>query len=471
LDHYKTAIIGGGPGGYETAIRLNQLGISVIIFEKERLGGVCLNKGCIPTKALVKVADLFTEMKIAGEFGLENYDFPVNYEKIYNRKNLVVEKLVSGIEFLFNKRNMPLVKTKITKIEKKDGKYLIFDSNELLCSVDYVILATGSEPKELPFLPFDADKFLSSDHILNMNSLPKSLTIIGGGVIGCEFACIYAQLGVEVNIVEYLPEIVPTEDEEISKRLSMALKKQGIKIFTKTQVLSGKKEDNFVELSLSNGKTLISEKVLVSVGRKPVFDIETVGFSIKNNHDYIEINNFCQTNEKNIFAIGDVNGKLMLAHVASKQGLLVAEYIENEIKDRKKDIKDLALKPLNYDCIPACIFTNPEVASCGLTEKKAKERNIEIKIGKFPFAANGKALGVGATYGFVKTIVNAETDEILGMHIIGYLATELIAQASILINTKAKIDDVSNIIFAHPTISECVMESIEDTHKMAIHLV
>jgi len=470
MEHFKTAIIGGGPGGYETAIRLNQLGISTVCFEKERLGGVCLNKGCIPTKALVKVADLYHEMRTADEYGLENFTSEINYEKIYNRKNQVVEKLVSGIEFLFKKRQIPNYKKAVTKVSTTSsteaGRYQLYSNDELCCTADHVIIATGSAPKQLPFLPFDGKRVLSSDHILAMSELPKSLTIVGGGVIGCEFACIYKQLGVDVNIVEFLPEIVPFEDEEISKRLAMALKKMGIKVLTQIGVESGSLTDEGVELRLSSGKSIVSEKILVSVGRKPVFDIETSGFELKNNSSFIEVNEFCQTSESGIFAIGDVTGKLMLAHTASKQGLLVADFINSKINNQK-----MHLHAIEYHNIPSCVFTNPEVASCGLTEKQAKEKLAEIKVGRFPYAANGKALSSGATYGFVKTIVNAETDEIVGMHIIGYLATELIAQASILISSRAKVTDVANIIFAHPTISECVMESVEDTHKMAIHTI
>ena len=466
MEHYQIAIIGAGPGGYETAIRLNQFNISVICIEKERIGGVCLNKGCIPTKSLVKVADLYSDIKNAEDYGIKTNETSIDYQSVINRKNQVVEKLVSGIEFLFNKRNIPLLKKNITKIKKTDGKYFIYSSDELLCSSNYIIIATGSKPKELPFLPFDNDKILSSDHILNLNELPKNITIIGGGVIGCEFACIFAQFGVSVSIVEFLPEIVPTEDEEISKRLNISLKKMGIKIFTKTSVESGIINDSEIELSLSNGKMLTSEKVLVSVGRNPVFDITTEGFEINKTRDFIEIDEYCQTNEQNVFAIGDITGKLMLAHTASKQGLLVADYINKAINNT-----EMSLFPLNYENIPACIFTNPEVSSCGLTEKQARQKYEKIKTGKFPYAANGKALSSGAINGFVKTIINEETNEILGIHIIGYTATELIAQASILLSMKSKVEDVSNIIFAHPTISECMMESIEDTHSMAIHLI
>jgi dihydrolipoamide dehydrogenase len=467
MEHFQTVVIGGGPSGYETAIRFNQLGINTACIEKERLGGVCLNWGCIPTKALVKVADLCHEMRNAKEFGLENFESALNYENIYNRKNIVVEKLVSGIEFLFKKRQIPNIKKNVKKIEKIDNIfYITSDDDSVICTADYIVIGTGSIPKELSFLPFDGEIVLSSNHILSLKALPKSLAIVGGGVIGCEFACIFAQLGVKVDIIEFLPNIVPTEDIEISRRLTMSLKKLGISIHTNTGVNAGKRLDNEIELSLSNEKTIIAEKVLVSVGRQPFFDIETKNFVISNEKGFIQIDNECKTNVDKIYAIGDITGKLMLAHTASKQGLLVADIIANKIlKTQRKLIN------IDYDNIPNCIFTNPEIASCGLSEQQAKDRYQNIKIGKFPFAANGKALGMGATLGFVKTIIDAETDLIIGVHIIGPLATELIAQASILINTKIKVSEFANIIYAHPTISECVMESIEDTHKLAIHTI
>jgi len=462
--HYTVAIIGGGPGGYETAIRLNQYNISTICFERDRLGGVCLNQGCIPTKSLVKVSELYHEMRNADEYGLENADFAPDYQKIFHRKNQVVEKLVSGVEFLFTKRDIPVKKANITRIERSENAYTIYSADEALATATYIIIATGSAPKALPFLPFDNVKILSSQDILNLQTLPRSLAIIGGGVIGCEFACIYAQLGVEVTIIEFLPELISTEDEEIAKRLSISLKRSGIKIYTRTAVESGSVYEENVTLNLSNGKQINVEKVLVSVGREPVFHITTHDFTIELDKHFICVNDHCQTSAENVFAIGDVTGKLMLAHTASKQGLFVADYINHLVNNQP-----MHLHPINYSTIPSCIFTTPEVASCGVREQDVKDQNV--RVGRFPYSANGKALASGATTGFVKTITNADTDEIIGMHIIGASATELIAQASILIDRKAKACEVANIIWAHPTISECIMEAVEDTHKLAIHIV
>ena len=473
--HYQVAIIGGGPGGYETAIRLKQLNISVICLEKERLGGVCLHKGCIPTKSLVNIANLYYEFQQAEQYGLENYTFPLNFMKISPKIKENIEKLALGIEFIFHKHAITYEKIKITKIQKK-GYYHLFAEQTEYCTAEFVIIATGSEPKTLSALPIDGKKILTSDHIIALPQLPSSLAIVGGGVIGCEFACLFQKLGADVTIIEFLPEIIPTEDDEIAKKLIQAMRKLGVKILTKTKVESVKhiesgmgmapQSTQQVELELSNGKTLITDYVLVAVGRKPIFDIETEGFYLNQQNEYLVIDDYCCTNEKKIFAIGDVTGKLMLAHSASKQGLFVAEMINDIINNIPSHIR-----PIIFQNIPRCIFTSPEVASCGLTEKQAREQYHEVNIGKFPYQANGKAVCSGNTFGLVKTIFNAQTNVIVGMHIIGYLATELIAQASILINTGSTINDLANIVFAHPTLSECIMESAEDAYNKAIHVI
>ncbi|MCF7792419.1 MAG: dihydrolipoyl dehydrogenase [Candidatus Cloacimonetes bacterium] len=459
----KVAIIGGGPGGYVTAIRLQQYGIDTMVFEKERLGGVCLNWGCIPTKSYVKVAELFAEIKEAENFGLSVKSAKVEYDKIWERKNKVVEQLVSGVEFMFQKRKIPNLKEVVTKIIKTDEKYkIITDQNQY--EADFIVLATGSKPKELPFLKFDGEKILSSKDLLSLQELPKKLVVVGGGVVGCEFASIYNKFGVEVEIVEFLPNLVSMEDIEISKRLAMALKRSGIKVHLKTAVEDYEKDGEKIILKLSNGKEIETEKVLVSVGRAPVCDLKFENCSLDQENGFIYIDNYFHTNLKNVFAIGDVTGKLMLAHTASKQGLIVADLLHNEINSANEEILDL-----DYNKIPACTFTNPEIGSVGFTEDEAKEKYEEILVGKFPFTANGKALGSGSTFGFVKTIADKKNHQLVGMHIIGPQATELIAQGGILIGSNATIADVKKIVFAHPTLSEAVMESIEDLEKLAIH--
>jgi dihydrolipoamide dehydrogenase len=458
---HKVAIIGGGPGGYVAAIRLQQYGIDCVVFEKKRIGGVCLNEGCIPTKSLVKVADLFSEMKEAESFGLKVLDFKVDYEAVWQRKNRIVEQLVSGVEFIFKKRNIPIIKECVIEIKKIATGYKIITTEGQYQS-QYLILATGSQPKELPFLKFDGEKILSSTDILDMKELPESLVVIGGGVIGCEFASIYNQMGVKTHVIEFLPNLIATEDNEISKRLNMALKKSGIAVLLNTSVDSYENSENKIVLNLSDGKKIETEKVLLSVGRKALFDVTFESLELVNG--FININDEMRTNLPNVFAIGDVTGKKMLAHTASKQGLLVADLLKNELCSTGRKTKKI-----NYDLIPSCTFTNPEIGSVGMTEEQARERFEAISVGKFPFTANGKALGAGYTFGFVKTISDAKTKMLLGMHIIGPQATELIAQGGILLGTKASSHVIEDVIFAHPTLSEAIMESIEDLESLAIH--
>jgi dihydrolipoamide dehydrogenase len=462
---YQVAVIGGGPGGYVAGIRLQQYGINAVVFEKERLGGVCLNRGCIPTKSLVKVAELYREMQEAADFGLSADNPTVHYHKVWQRKNAVVEQLVSGIEFMYKKRNIPLIAETVTAIEKTETGYRVTGTaTSVECR--QVIIATGSVPKALPFMPFDGEKILSSKHILDMQELPKHLVVIGGGVIGCEFASIYSAMGVQVEIVEFLPTLVSTEDTEIAKRLTMALKRSGIKIHTKTAVESFTDNGDTITLHLSTGKEIETQKVLVSVGRGPQCDVQCSGFSLAMERGCIVIDHEMRTSEPGIFAIGDVTGKMMLAHTASKQALIVADILANELKATAHEIT-----PLNYMDIPRCTFTHPEIGSVGLTEEQAKKQYEHVAVGKFPFTANGKALGSGYTFGFVKAIVDEATKRIIGMHIIGPNATELIAQGGILVNTQATLDDVKKVIFAHPTLSEAVMEALEDAENLAVHKI
>lgn len=463
MEKYQVAIIGGGPGGYVSAIRLNQYGISTIVIEKERLGGVCLNRGCIPTKTLVKSADLYSEIKHASTFGINLENPAVDYQKMFKRKNEVAERLVSGVEFLFKKRNIPILQETVKSIKKEAEGYLISTKDNVIFA-KYVILATGSKPTELPNMKFDGKYLLSSKDLLEIDYLPKKILVIGGGVIGCEFASIFSQLGAQVEIVEFLPRLVNTEDEEISKRLKTSLKKLGIKIHLKTAAQDFEIVQDKILLQCSNGKKIETALILVSVGRKPTCDVKFENFKIVWKNGALNIDSKFETNQKNIFAIGDVTGKMLLAHTASKQGMLAAKIIKQRENNEKEKIDDL-----KYENIPRCTFTNPEIGSVGLTEDQAKKEYDEIKIGKFPFTANGKALGLGETTGFVKTIAAQSTGKLVGMHIIGPQATELIAEGAILINRGVTAEKATEIVFAHPTLSESIAESIEDIEHCAIH--
>lgn len=460
----QVAIIGGGPGGYVTAIKLNQMGIDTVVFEKDRLGGVCLNWGCVPTKTLVKSAELFSEIKKAKKFGIQTENATVNYKKIYAHQNRVKEQLVAGVEYLFKKREIEIINSKATTIKKVNDGYVI-DSKRSTLSAKYVIVATGSKPMTLPNVKFDHEMILASRDILQLTELPEKLVVVGGGVIGCEFASIFAQLGTKVEIIEFLPQLLNQEDEEISKRLKIAFKKLRIKVHLNTGVENIQKSADCLELICSDGKTISTEKTLLSIGRQANCKIEFNNSSLVfNDNNSIKIDDKFETNLPNLFAIGDVTGKMLLAHTASKQGTEVAQIISNRIHDNHSK-----RNTLNYDNIPRCTYTNPEVASVGLTEKKAQQLYSKIKIGKFPFNANGKALGIDETFGFVKTIARADDDKLLGMHIIGPLASELVAESAILINSEFKVEDIEEIVFAHPTISESIAESIEDINNGAIH--
>ncbi|MCK4981081.1 MAG: FAD-dependent oxidoreductase, partial [Candidatus Delongbacteria bacterium] len=409
--------------------------------------------------------DLYSEIKESENFGISIVRSSIDYKKVWQRKNDIVEKLVSGIEFMFKKRKIQTIHETVKKIEKVGSGYKIITvSGDFF--TDYVIIATGSKPKELPFMKCDGKNILSSREILKMEELPKKLVVIGGGVIGCEFASIFNQLGVDVEIIEFLPNLIDMEDTEISKRLAMALKRNGIKLHLKTAVESYKETSNGILLKLSNGKKIEAVKVLLSVGRVPVMDIEFVNSNISIDNGFVNIDKMMKTNLENVFAIGDVTGKLMLAHTASKQGLIVADIIHNELNN-----VDIEIIDLDYKKIPACTFTNPEIASVGYSQKEAEEKFEDVLIGKSPFSANGKALGLGATFGFVKVIALKDSNKIIGVHIIGPQATELIAQAGILVGLDATIDDVKKVIFTHPTLSEAVMEAIDDLEKLAIHKI
>jgi dihydrolipoamide dehydrogenase len=462
----QAAIIGGGPGGYVTAIRLQQKGISTLLFEKERLGGECLNWGCIPTKALVKISDLFNEFKHAEKFGIEVSKPGYDYQKIAARKDEVVEKLVGGLEFICKKKDITIVKEEVLKVKKKGEKYLL-ETSEDTYETEYVVIATGSVPFELPGMEFDGENFLSSRHILSLRELPEHLTIIGGGTIGCEFASIFSNLGIITEIVELLPNLLNNEDREIVRKLQLAFKKKGIKIHPGTKVTEHSREGEKIKLQLSNDKEILTDKVLVSTGRVPYCPLEFVDCPVEQEKKRIVINDRMETSQKNIFAIGDVTGRLMLAHTASKQGLQVAEYIAERIgtDNFKKPDK------LIYQNIPRCTFTDPELSSVGMTEEEAKEEGREYLTGKFTYQANGKAIGLGATEGMIKIIADKESGKITGMHIVGAQATELITAGSLMINLGLTVKELDKVVYAHPTLSEIIMEAVEDLENLAIHKV
>ncbi|MDP3114221.1 MAG: dihydrolipoyl dehydrogenase [Candidatus Cloacimonadaceae bacterium] len=464
--NYQVLIIGGGPGGYETAVRLNQYGITTAVIEKDRIGGICLNWGCIPTKALVKSAELYGELKEAELYGLAAYEPNIEYTKVFERKNKIVEQLVGGLEFIFHKRKIPIINEMAVSISKATDGWKVQTVDGNAYSAEYLIIATGSVPKELPGISIDEKDILSSTGILQMETLPKSLAVVGGGVIGCEFASIMNTFGAETHIIEFLPRLVSSEDEEISKRLAMALKKAGIRIMTGSGVQSITKTEAGLKLSLNNGTEITVEKVLLSVGRVPQLNIAFTDQSLATEHGAVSIDSAMRTNLPKVYAIGDVTGKMQLAHTASKQGMVAAQHIDSLVKN-----KEFHYPELEYINIPRCTFTHPELASVGFTEAEAKDRFGDVLVGKFPFSASGKALAMGNTFGFVKTIARADSNQLVGMHILGPNAAELIAQGAILISQGATAEAIESIVFAHPTLSEALKESIEDIRSLSIHKI
>lgn len=466
MSNYQVLIIGGGPGGYETAIRLNQYGIDCALVEQRRVGGVCLNVGCIPTKALVKSAELWNEMKEADSFGFSVPNLNLDYSKVFERKEKIVGQLVSGVEFLFRKRKIPVFLEKAVSVARQDNGYLLRTDAGTELGAQYLIIATGSQPRGLPGIQIDEQNILSSTGVLNLQTLPRSLAVVGGGVIGCEFASIMNSFGVQTQIIEFLPRIVALEDEEISRRLTMALKKSGITIKTGVGVQSVRQAGEEQELLLSDDSVVTAEKVLLSVGRAPVNNLDWKGESPAGERGAISIDNLMRTNLPGVYAIGDVTAKMPLAHTASKQGMIVAEHIRSLTQNT-----DFHFSGLEYHNIPRCTFTFPEVASVGLSEAEAKDKYGQIKVGKFPFSANGKALAMGNSFGFVKIIAREEDSRLVGMHVIGPHAAELIAQGSILISSGATAEVAENLVFAHPTLSETVKEALEDIRNLSINKI
>jgi len=466
LPEHKVLIIGGGPGGYETAIRLNQYGIDCAVLEMERLGGVCLNWGCIPTKALVKSSELFTEIKNAAEYGLPPVDPELDYARVFARKNAVVEQLVSGVEHLFRKRAIPVLREKAISVSALDKGYEVHTEAGTSIRAEYLVLATGSVPKELPGVKIDEVNVLSSTGILALETLPQSLAIVGGGVIGCEFASIMNSFGVQTTIIEFLPRILALEDEEIGKRLTLALKKSGIKIVTGVGVENVLQTATGNELTLSDGSKMTVDKVLLSVGRVPRCDLDWQSGAPKTERGAVTIDTFMRSSLPGVYAIGDLTAKLPLAHTASKQGMTVAAHIRALSEGR-----ECTAPALNYANIPRCTFTHPELASVGYTEAEAREKFGAVKVGKLPYSANGKALAMSGTYGLVKTIAREDDDSLVGMHILGLNAAELIAQGALLLSLGAKADVAEKVTFAHPTLSETIKESLEDLHNLAINKI
>ncbi len=455
----KIIIIGAGPGGYVAAIRAAQLGAEVTVVEKSEVGGTCLNVGCIPTKTLLASVEVLSLIKEATKFGINVGEATPDFAQMISRKEKVVGQLRKGIEYLFKNKKIVLIKGSGKILASGQVEVIKDDGSKEELSTDKIIIATGSESARPDLFPFEGERIITSREALSLEKIPESLLIVGAGAIGVEFACIFAALGTEVTLVEMLPQMLPTEDVEIARELEKQLQQKKIKVHTGTKIEKAESSKLKVESTLSSGEKIETEKVLVAVGRKLNSDnlgLEEAG--IKTEKGRIVVNERLETNLAGIYAVGDVVGGVLLAHKASSEGIVAAENAGGQDS------------VMDYRVIPSCIFTRPEVASVGLTEQKAREAGHEVRLGKFPFRALGKAQAVGQVEGMVKIIADAESDEILGIHIIGPQATDLIAEGVLAIKVEVTAEELGQTIHAHPTLSEGLMEAAHAVHARAIHL-
>ncbi|HEY0376998.1 MAG TPA: dihydrolipoyl dehydrogenase [Pyrinomonadaceae bacterium] len=466
-EQFDVTIIGSGPGGYVAAIRGAQLGLKVALVEKDkRLGGTCTLRGCIPTKQLLMSAHYY-EKALHGlaDFGVQVSGVQLAFADVQKRKDKVVMKNSKGIEFLMKKN-------KITTFKGAGrlalpGKVIVKgeDGQERTINTRNIVIATGSVVRPIPGFETDGERVVNSDHILELKEVPKSLIVMGAGAVGVEFASVYSRFGCETTIVELMPRLLPLEDEEVSKELERAFRKRGIKSQLDTKLEKLEKTEGGVKLTGKTSKgeavTLEAEMLLVAVGRMPFIEgLGLEGTKVKVERGAIQVDEFCRTDEEGVYAIGDVIPTPWLAHLASKEGILAVEQIAGHEDAR----------PINLRHVPSCTYCDPEVASVGLTEKKARDEGYDVKVAKFLFSASGKARILGEEEGFVKVISETKYDELLGVHIIGPHATELIAEACVAMQLESTAEELGNTMHAHPTISEAVMEAAEGIHGLTIHM-
>lgn len=458
----NVVIIGGGPGGYVSAIKAAHLGLKVVLVEKDKLGGVCLNKGCIPTKALVSTAEVLNHIQRAGEFGIQVKDYSFDFPAVMKRKDMITRRLSSGVEQLMKANQVRVVRGEGQIVEPGTVEILDAEGQKEVIKTKNIIIATGSSAMKLPIPGLDIKGVITSDEALSLSELPSRMIIIGGGVVGIEFAGIFKALGVEITVVEMLPRILLPIDEEIALRLTMSLKRKGIEILTDCKVKGIKKNNQNLEVLVSTSegeKKLETEKVLLAAGRVPELgNIDVRGMGIELDRRAIKVDEKMRTNIPSIYAVGDVVGKIMLAHVASREGIVAVENISG------KEVL------MDYRAVPNCVFSMPEVASVGLTEEEARKENDNIKVSKFPFMANGKALGMGEIEGMVKIIADGDTLELLGVHILGAHASDLIAEGTLALSMEATAFEIVNTIHAHPTLAETIAEAAEGITGKPIHL-
>ena len=457
---YDVAIIGGGPGGYVAAIRAAQLGKKTVVIEKAALGGICLNWGCIPTKALLKSAEVLRSAQKAKKFGVTVSGVDVDFPAIIKRSRQVAGSLSKGVDFLMKKNEVDVM----VGTAKLMGNNQISIDDEQQVTADRIIIATGARPRPMPGAAFDGEVIISSKEAMSLDSAPEKLVVVGAGAIGVEFADFYAAMGSQVTLVEMLPQILPIEDEEVSIELQKMFKRKKIKTHTESMVeaisVSGGRANVKVKTKTGDLLELEADKVLIAIGvlgNTENLGLDTAGVELEKG--WIKTNDYLQTTAAGIYAIGDVAGPPWLAHVASHEGITAVEHLAG-----------LNVKPMHYDNVPGCTYCTPQVASIGLTEKAAREAGHDIKIGKFPYRVSGKAMASGETDGFTKLIYDARYGELLGAHIIGAEATELIAEIGLARSLEATHEAVLGTIHAHPTLSEMIMEASGLALDRGIHL-
>jgi len=459
MAEYDIAIIGGGPGGYVAAIRAAQLGLKTTLIEKDRVGGLCLNWGCIPSKALLYNAELVRLFRRSQEFGISHDNLRFDFAVAIDRSRQVVDRMVSGVEFLLQKGKVDVIKGAGAL---KSRSEVAVEPEGRVVEAANVIIASGGFTRLLPGVEVDGRAVITSREALELREVPESVAIVGGGPIGVEFAYVYASYGAQVTVIEMLDHLLPLEDEDISRQLERSFKQQGIGYMTRTAVTELRVVDGKAQISVSSDgrdQELTAEKALIAIGfggNSAGLGLEAAGVATE--HGFIQVDDHMKTNVDGVYAVGDVTGKLMLAHVAFEQGIIAVESIAS-LNPPKPD----------YVKMPRCTYCQPQVASCGLTEAQARERGYKVKTGRFPFRANGKAMAASDTDGFVKVVAEAEYGEVLGVHIIGPEATDLIAEGALALGMGATVADVSRIVHAHPTLTEAVKEAALAAEGKAIH--
>ncbi|HEX6791055.1 MAG TPA: dihydrolipoyl dehydrogenase [Candidatus Krumholzibacteria bacterium] len=463
MKEFDVAIIGSGPGGYVAAIRAGIVGLKTALIEKDPfLGGTCLHRGCIPTKALLHTAELFDEIKKSHEIGIDVSGATLDIARVHARKQAIVDKLAKGIAFLMKKRKVEVF-TGLGSFEDAHTIRIAGSAGAESIRAKHIIIATGSTPSHLPHIKPNGTTIVDSDMVLKMAEVPATMAVIGSGAVGTEFASVFASYGSQVHLVELLPRLLPIEDEECSAQLERSLKARGMKCYTSTEVTEAHVTKSGVALALKkpDGTTALEvSRVLVATGRRPVLEglnHEAVGITMKGR--FVGVDEYMRTSVPHIYAIGDVTASPALAHVASREGTLAVDHIAGR-----------HVQTINYLAVPNCTYSHPEVASVGLTEKAAREAGHDVRVGKFPFSALGKAMIVGDTGGFVKIVAEKRYDEVLGVHIIGPKATELIAEATLGVKMETTVEEIANTIHAHPTLAEAMLEAAHGVYGEAIHV-